>query len=362
MSTVGRTVHPIEPIEDRRGSAARPHDAPTTEAPACPDFRSAAGFLALQSLPRVGPATALRATLHVAAMRRLVERHGPRLDEAFERAQARVEECADADVELLSFFDERYPNRLRELSDPPPLLYVRGDANLLARRRLVAVIGTREPTAPGIAAAEALTAVLAEDGWSIVSGLAKGIDTVAHCAAVEHGAPTIAVLGGGLDRIYPAENKGLAARILDSGGALISEQPCGEPPRPRHLVARDRLQSGLSVAVVVAQTGLSSGTMHTARFAASQGRALFCAVPPDAGCASEGLRVLLERPARELCSTVAAWRGARALCARLGERPLAHPVNRENLADFVGAVELARRWRTLSRDRQSVPVTSRATL
>ncbi len=347
-------MHPIEPIEDRGGSAACPNDASAKGAPARPDFRSPAGLLALQSLPRVGPATALRATLHAASMGRLVERHGSRLDKAFERARARVEECANADIELLSFFDERYPNRLRELSDPPPLLYVRGDADLLAGEKLVAVVGTRDPTAAGVAAAEALTAVLAEDDWSIVSGLARGIDTVAHRAAVERRTPTIAVLGGGLDRIYPAENKGLAARILDTGGALISEQPCDEPPRPHHLVARDRLQSGLSVAVVVAQTGLSGGTMHTARFAASQGRALFCVAPPDASCASEGLRVLLERPARELCSTLTAWRNARALCARLGDRPLAHPVSRESLADFVGAVELARRWPALSRDPQTV--------
>jgi DNA processing protein len=318
------------------------------------DFRSPAGFLALQSLPRVGPATALRATLHSTEMERLLERHGVLLDEALERAQARIADYALAEVMLLSFFDERYPDRLRDLSDPPPLLYVRGEVDLLAREKLVAVVGTREPTTFGTSAAQSLTGALADSDWGIVSGLARGIDTIAHQTALEHNTPTIAVMGGGLDRIYPAENKNLAARIVERGGALISEQPFGEQPHPHHLIARDRLQSGLSVAVVVAQSGVKSGTMHTVRFAAAQGRPLFCPVPHNENGASEGLRVLLQRPARELHSVLPAWREAKALCARMGERPLAHPVSREDLAEFVHAVELARLRQVPSRDQQSL--------
>jgi len=242
------------------------------------------------------------------------------------------------DVHELTLSDERYPDRLRELSDPPKSLYVRGDVELLARERLVAVVGTREPTVFGISAAEELTGALADDGWGIVSGLAKGIDTIAHRTALEHGVPTIAVMGGGLDRIYPAENKGLATQIIDSSGALISEQPFGEQARPQHLIARDRLQSGLSVAVIVAQSGVKSGTMHTVRFAAAQGRPVFCPAPHNENRASEGLRVLLEKPARELCSILPAWRGAKALCERLGNQPLARPVSRDGLEEFVQAV------------------------
>jgi len=243
------------------------------------------------------------------------------------------------DIQELTSSDERYPDRLRRLSDPPPLLYVRGDVELLARERLVAVVGTREPTVFGTSAAESLTGALADSGWGIVSGLAKGIDTIAHRTALEHGAPTIAVMGGGLDRVYPAENKDLAARIVDQGGALISEQPFGEQARPQHLIARDRLQSGLSAAVVVAQSGVRSGTMHTARFAAAQGRPLFCPVPHSENAASEGLRVLLEKPARELCSILPAWSSAKALCERLGDQPLARPVTRKGLEEFVQAVK-----------------------
>jgi DNA processing protein len=318
------------------------------------DFRSAAGFMALQSLPRVGPVTALNATLHSTQLEQLLKSYGSEVDVAFELAQRRVTDYADADVQLVSFFDEGYPDRLRGLSDPPPLLYVRGDAELLARERLVAVVGTREPTVFGTSAAENLTGALADGGWGIVSGLAKGIDTIAHRTALEHGAPTIAVMGGGLDGIYPAENKDLAARIVDQGGALISEQPFGEQPRPQHLIARDRLQSGLSVAVVVAQSGVKSGTMHTARFAAAQGRPLFCPVPRSENGASEGLRVLLERPARELCSILPAWSSAKALCSRLGDQPLARPVSRDDLGEFVQAVDLAREWPQLSRDQQTL--------
>jgi DNA processing protein len=320
------------------------------------DFRSPAGLLALQSLPRIGPATALRATLRTTRLEGLLERHGARLEAALAVARAELQRYADAEVELLTFFDERYPERLRELSDPPPLIYVRGDVDLLARERLAALVGTRQPTALGSAAATDLAAALADAGWGIVSGLAKGIDTLAHRTALQHGAATIAVLGGGLDRVYPAENEGLAARIVESGGALISEQPFGAPALPSRLVARDRLQSALSVAVVIAQSAVDSGTMHTARFAAAQGRALLCAPAQDASDASAGQRVLLERPARELCSILPAWRRAHDLCARLGDRPVARELSLNDLSGFLESVELARRWPALSRDPRTLVV------
>ena len=161
-------------------------------------------------------------------------------------------------------------------------------------------------------------------------------------------------MGGGLDRVYPAENKNLAARILDQGGVLVSEQPFGAQPRPQNLIARDRLQSGLSVAVLVAQCGLQSGTMHTARFAAGQGRPVFCPVPHSDNGASDGLRALLERPASELCSILPAWRNAKALCARLGERPLGRPIEKNHLPEFIREVSLAGEWPRLNRDHHTL--------
>lgn len=325
---------------------------PSQATPAAPDvYRTPAGLLALQSLPKVGPVTALTAALHATAMTRLLDRHSSQLESALQRARQSLEQYEDAGVRVLTFFDEHYPDQLRDLSDPPPVLYVRGDAALLASERLVAVVGTREPTRFGTTAAGELTGALAEDGWGIVSGLAKGIDTISHRSALQHDAPTVAVMGGGLDKIYPAENKGLAGEILDAGGTLVSEQPFGAQPRPQNLIARDRLQSGLSVAVLVAQCGLRSGTMHTARFAAGQGRPLFCPVPHTENGANDGLRALLERPARELCAILPAWRNAKALCARLGERPLAHPIRRTDLSEFLQEVSLAGQWPRLNRDQ-----------
>jgi DNA processing protein len=317
-------------------------------------YRSPAGLLALQSLPRVGPVTALAASLHASAMIRLLERHPVQLDDAMTRAHESLEQYRDAGVDVLTFFDRRYPDRLRDLPDPPPLLYIRGDVGLLTRERLVAVVGTREPTRFGSTAATELTTALAEDGWAIVSGLAKGIDTISHETALATGAPTIAVMGGGLDRIYPAENKNLSARIVEAGGLLVSEQPFGAQPRPQNLIARDRLQSGLSVAVLVAQCGIQSGTMHTARFAAVQGRPLFCPVPRSDNGASDGLRVLLERPASELCAILPAWRNAKALCARLGLRPLGRPIQKSNVPDFINEISLAGEWPRLTRDPGSL--------
>jgi DNA processing protein len=256
-----------------------------------------------------------------------------------------VTEYQRAGVRLVGLLDEGYPRRLRALSDPPRVLYVRGDVAVLARERLVAIVGTREPTPSGISVAATLTGALADRGWGIVSGLAKGIDTVAHWTALKRGAPTIAVMGGGLNRVEPGENEDLASRIVGGGGALISEQPFGVRPRSQHMTARDRLQSCLSVAVVVAQSDPASGTMHTARFAAIQGRSLFCAVPArldEDDYANAGVRVLLERPARELCSLLPAWRDDRALCARLGDRPLAHPVRGDDVDGFLRAIERAR--------------------
>jgi len=323
------------------------HTAPDT-------YRTPAGLLALLALPKVGPVTALAAALHRSALTRLLERHTAQLDGALHRAGESLERYRDAGVTVLTFFDEQYPDRLRDLPDPPPILYLRGERRLLDRERLVAVVGTREPTSFGTTAATELTSALAQEGWGIVSGLAKGIDTTSHRAALDAGAPTIAVMGGGLDRIYPAENKSLAARILDEGGLLVSEQPFGAQPRPQNLIARDRLQSGLSVAVLVAQCGIQSGTMHTARFAAGQARPLFCPVPHSDHDASEGLRALLERPASELCSILPAWRNAKALCARLGPRPLGRPIEKGNVAKFIDDVALAVQWPRLSRDQSNL--------
>jgi DNA processing protein len=307
------------------------------------DLRSAQGLMALQHLPRIGRATALRAALsgNIPGVPTAGSPKDSSLVEAYEWADRELDRSHRAGVHVVNFFDQRYPPHLSEIGDPPVVLFVRGNVDLLSNPRFVAVVGTREPSHFGETATRSITSELAERGWGIVSGLARGIDTIAHRTALNMGASTIAVLGCGLDRIYPRENEGLAGDIVASGGALISELPLGAPPIPRNLIARDRLQSGTAVAVVLAQTGVEGGAMHTARFAAEQGRPIFCPIPPNENGKNEGLRVLLEQPAQMLCNMVPAWRHSGALCKRLGSRPLAHAVTRESIGDLFDRLETA---------------------
>jgi DNA processing protein len=304
--------------------------------------RDTAQLLALLELPRVGSKTALRAALSGVEFEALLERHAARWPAALARAHELLEDCERLDICVLSLFDEGYPQRLLAIHDPPPLLFVRGAIDALRNERMVAVVGTREPTSFGREATVQLTSVLACDGWGVVSGLARGVDTLAHAVALDHQVSTVAVMAGGLDSVYPRENTELAAAIVDSGGALIAEVPPGVQPQRSHFVARDRLQAALAVAVVVAQTGIKGGTMHTVRYAAAQGRPVFCARPPSKNEQSAGLSVLLESPAQELCHQLPAWADARRLCKRLGSRPLARGVStQEELDDMLDGLEFA---------------------
>jgi DNA processing protein len=303
--------------------------------------RDADELLALLELPRVGPKTALRSALSGAEFEALVERHAASWPAALARAHNILEDCERWDIRVLSLFDEGYPQRLLAIHDPPPLLFVRGAIEALRNERMVAVVGTREPTSFGYEATVQLTSALASDGWGVVSGLAKGIDTLAHSVALHQEVSTVAVMAGGLDSIYPRENAELAAAIVDSGGALIAEVAPGVRPQRSHFVARDRLQPALAVAVVVTQTGIEGGTMHTVRYAAAQGRPVFCATPFSEHEQSAGLSVLLNSPARELCDKLPAWADAGRLCRRLGSQPLARGVSRQEFDDMLDGLEFA---------------------
>jgi DNA processing protein len=178
---------------------------------------------------------------------------------------------------LVSYSCPEYPERLREIYDPPPVLWVRGDAKLLSRPA-IAVVGTRHPTPYGTGIAEMLSRDLAARRLLIVSGMARGIDSCAHRGALVARMPTVAVWGTGIDVVYPKENKKLAEEILALGGAIVSELPMGTFPAPQNFPRRNRILSGLSVAVLVVEAGENSGTRVTARCAAEQNRDLF-AVP-----------------------------------------------------------------------------------
>ena len=178
---------------------------------------------------------------------------------------------------VVSFGCPGYPERLKEIYDPPPVLWVRGDVKLLSRPA-IAVVGTRHPTPYGAGIAEMLSRDLAARRLLIVSGMARGIDSCAHRGTLAARMPTVAVWGTGIDVVYPKENKKLAEEILATGGAIVSESPLGTFPAPQNFPRRNRILSGLSVAVLVVEASENSGTRVTARCAAEQNRDLF-AVP-----------------------------------------------------------------------------------
>lgn len=177
------------------------------------------------------------------------------------------------DRHLLTWDDERYPSLLRRIPSPPAALFVEGKPDLLWLPQL-AVIGSRNPTAGGLEHARQFSAELVRNGMAITSGLAAGIDSAAHQAALESGGMTIAVCGTGLDIVYPSSSKQLADRIAQSG-VLVTEFPTSTPPKRSHFPSRNRIISGLSLGVLVVEAGLNSGTLITARQAGEQGREVF---------------------------------------------------------------------------------------
>lgn len=202
------------------------------------------------------------------------------LEKAYNDAERLLESAENQGVQVLGPDSQDFPEQLRDIPDPPVVLYVRGNVHCLAARSAVAVIGTREPSHFGAAAAGRLAATLADKGIVVVSGLALGCDTAAHTGCLETGGKTVAVMAHGLDQVYPSQNRALAERILDSDGCLVSEYPPGVRPRGNFFVERDRLQSGLSAAVIIVETDIKGGTMHTARFCLEQQRLLGCLVHP----------------------------------------------------------------------------------
>ncbi|HYP08674.1 MAG TPA: DNA-processing protein DprA [Bryobacteraceae bacterium] len=195
---------------------------------------------------------------------------------AFEDAADQHNKLAEFGSTLIPITAPQYPDRLREIYDPPVLLFARGRLELLDTL-MIAVVGTRRPTRYGIAASEKLSGDLAAAGLTIVSGMARGIDTAAHTAALQVNGGTIAVFGCGVDLVYPAENRKLAATLAEKG-LVLSEFPMGAPPYPQNFPIRNRIVSGMSIGVLVVEGAQYSGSAITARLAMDQQREVF-AVP-----------------------------------------------------------------------------------
>jgi DNA processing protein len=259
------------------------------------------------------------------SLRRLRQRTSP---------EAVARRLAQLGIRALTLLDDEYPSNLRQVADAPPVLFVRG--RLLAEDSLaVALVGTRRATAYGRAVTERLARDLAAAGVTVVSGLAKGVDTAAHVAALEAGGRTLAVLGNGLDQVYPPENGALARRIAEDGrGALVSEFAPGVPPDAVNFPRRNRIISGLSRGTVIVEAGDRSGALITADFALEQGRDVLAVPGSIFNAMSVGANQLLRQGATPVTSAqdILEVIGAGAESAA----PLAHDV--PNVSDHEATV------------------------
>ncbi len=182
-------------------------------------------------------------------------------------------------MKIIKITDSKYPQRLKNIKNPPKILYALGDINLL-NKESIAIVGTRNSTAYGRGVAQKFAKEISEQGICVVSGLAEGIDTFAHVGAKGEIGKTIAVMGNGLNRVYPSQNKKLFLDILNEGGCIISEYEPDEEERPENFPARNRIISGISMGILVIEARHRSGSSITARYAREQNKAVFC-IPRD---------------------------------------------------------------------------------
>jgi len=237
----------------------------------------------------------------------------------------------DKDHHLLMWDAENYPTLLAELPDAPPLLFVSGSLQVLERPQL-AIVGSRQASRPGLDNARAFAKALASGGFVITSGLALGIDGAAHQGALDGGGQTVAVLGTGLEHIYPRQHVRLADEICEQGGALVSELPLQSPPQGRNFPRRNRIISGLSLGVLVVEASPNSGSLITARLAAEQGRSVWALPgsihhPGARGCHQlirEG--AILVESTTHILEDLHGWQQPAPISAQTTPKSPAHPL------------------------------------
>ncbi len=254
------------------------------------DAESELFTLALSLIPGMGPRRGARALERFGSARAVFESSRRELEDAgmsgalaqsvlsgagFDEAVLQREKAADFGTKIIPIGTPLYPPRLSEIADPPLVLYAKGDTAFLSAIS-IGVVGTRRPTAYGKAVAERLSKDISDLGIAVVSGMARGVDTYAHKAALKGGGGTIAVFGCGVDVIYPAENRALASEIAEAG-LVLSEFPMGSPSYPQNFPVRNRIVSGLSRGILVVEGAQYSGSAITARIAIEQGRIVFAA-------------------------------------------------------------------------------------
>ena len=276
-----------------------------------------AHWLALNRLPTLGGPELRALAEGGASPRDLLDTRRPGATD-WRAVEADLAWLAAPDRHLVTLSMAAYPAGLRHIPDPPPVLFVVGDARVLGLPQ-IAVVGSRRATPWGVETARAFSAELAERGLAITSGLALGVDAAAHRGSVAAGGRTLAVAANGLDSVYPRRHRELAAQVADNG-ALVSEFPPGTPPLARHFPRRNRLISGLSLGVVVVEAARRSGSLITARLAGEQGREVFAVPGPIQSPVARGCHQLI-RDGAKLVEEVAdileelppgSWSGAAA--------------------------------------------------
>src|SRR6202167_4214222 len=273
----------------------RPPEGAVAEAAAvsvCKTSETATQWLALALTPGLGPTKARRIIEFFGSVQALFRASLTELEAAglravsaqalgtgrsMELAQDELAKASAADARIIAFDDHGYPEQLKQIYDPPLILYIRGNDAAISQPG-IAVVGTRHPTPYGSGMAERLACDLAARGVVIFSGMARGIDTAGHRGAIAAKGKTVAVWGTGVDEVYPKENKRLAEQILALGGAIISEFPIGTFPAPQNFPIRNRIISGISLGVLIVHAAEYSGPRITARCALEQNREVF-AVP-----------------------------------------------------------------------------------
>ena len=292
------------------------------------DERDLLYWLALGSIPGIGAHTCKRLLLHFGSPKSVFEaslsdllsvegvgEEMARRIKGFNRWKEVDEELRAArrkGVDIVTLGDDRYPGMLREIYDPPPYLYVMG--RLLGDEKAIAIVGSRSATPYGLGIAYRMAMDLASLGFTIVSGMARGVDSEAHRGALKAGGRTVAVLGCGVDIVYPPEGRGLYREIAKEG-AVLSELPLGTPPYGRNFPRRNRIISGLCLGVLVVEATLKSGSLITAGFALEQGREVFAIPGSITSGRSRGTNLLIKKGAKlvedvdDILEEVCQWKG-----------------------------------------------------
>ncbi len=278
-------------------------------------------FLALALTPGLGPTRVRKLVEHFGSAERVFHASLTELEatgmpvvaaqslatgKSMELAQQEIAKAADCGAKIIALEDSAYPARLKEIYDPPIVLFVRGSVESLSTPG-IAMVGTRHPTPYGLGMAERLSKDLAARGLVIISGMARGVDTASHRGAIAAGGKTVAVFGTGIDVIYPKENNRLSEQILSLGGALISEFPIGTFAAPQNFPIRNRIISGMSAGVLVVEAAEYSGTRITARCALEQNRDVYAVPGNVTNKGSWGPNTLIKQGAKLVATWEDVW-------------------------------------------------------